>query len=30
LYPLHRLVFAGMLRGIARAAERHAIEATSE
>ena len=30
LYPLHRLVFAGMLRGIARAAERHMKEAISE
>ena len=30
LYPLHRLVFGGMLRGIARAAERHAKEETTE
>lgn len=30
LYPLHRLVFAGMLKGIARAAERHAKEETNE
>ena len=30
LYPLHRLVFAGMLGGIARAAERHAKKETNE
>ncbi len=30
LYPLHRLVFAGMLTGIARVAERHAKEEKNE
>ncbi|MHC4178636.1 MAG: SDR family oxidoreductase [Planctomycetota bacterium] len=30
LYPLHRLVFAGMLRGISRAAERHVKQTTNE
>ena len=30
LYPLHCLVFAGMLRGIARAAERYARDETSD
>ena len=30
LYPLHSLVFAGMLRGIAREAERHAKEETNK
>jgi len=30
LYPIHRLVFAGMLRGIARAAKRSASEASGD